>query len=127
MHLDHVTLRTTDLARTRDFFLSVFDLKEGTRPAAIQRIPGHWLYAGDEPVLHLIGSQGNGIERAAEAWDHAAFRLKDYAGFKARLEAMAIPYSPMDLPDIHERRLFFRAPGGPLIETVFKGADNDLY
>ena len=123
MQLDHVTLRTINLALTRDFFLAVFDLKEGTRPDAIQRIPGHWLYADDEPVLHLIGSQGDAADRAAEAWDHAAFRLTGYAAFRAKLEAMGIPYGPMDLPDINERRLFLRAPGGPLIEAVFRGAD----
>lgn len=127
MQLDHVTLRTTDLIRTKNFFLAIFDLKEGNRPAAIQRIPGHWLYSGDEPVLHLIGSQGVGDDRTAEAWDHAAFRMTGYAGFRAKLESMGIPYSPMDLPDIGERRLFLRAPGGSLIETVFRGADHDLH
>lgn len=127
MQLDHVTLRTTDLTRARDFFLAVFDLKEGSRPAAIQRIPGHWLYTGAEPVVHLIGSQGGEIDRAAEAWDHAAFRLTGYARFRTKLEEMGIPYSPMDLPDIGERRLFFRAPGGPLIETVFRGTDHDIH
>jgi len=28
----------------------------------------------------------------------------------------------MDLVDIQERRLFFRAPGGPLLEAVFSEA-----
>lgn len=126
MQLDHVTLRTTDLIRTRDFFLTVFDLVEGGRPAAIRRIPGHWLYSGEDPVLHLIGSQGDGANLAAEAWDHAAFRLTGYAAFRAKLGTMGIPFSPMDLPDIDERRLFFRAPGGPLIEAVFRGADHDI-
>lgn len=42
MHLDHITLRTRDLAGTRAFFLSVFDdLEERERPKAIRRIPGH--------------------------------------------------------------------------------------
>jgi hypothetical protein len=30
---------------TRSFFLTVFDLEEGERPLAIQRIPGHWIYS----------------------------------------------------------------------------------
>ena len=38
--LDHVTIRTRDLAVTREFFLNVFELEEKVRPAAIQRIPG---------------------------------------------------------------------------------------
>lgn len=119
MQLDHATLRTSDLAATRGFFMDLLDLTEGTRPAAIRRIPGHWLYAGDEPVVHLIG--GHSASKGGDGWDHVGFRLKGYAAFRDKLERMGIPYSPMDLPDINERRLFLRAPGGALIEAVFRG------
>lgn len=122
MRLDHVTLRTSDLAATRSFFLEVFDLRDGARPAAIQRIPGHWLYAGDEPLVHLIAGGGT-TGFGSEAWDHVGFRLTDYDAFRGKLERLGIPYNPMNLPDIDERRLFFRAPGGPLIEAVFRGKD----
>src|SRR5712664_4897798 len=76
MKLDHVTIRTRDLQATRSFFLKVFDLKEGERPLAIQRIPGHWLYSNGHPLVHIIGSQGYGIDRAAEAIDHVGFRTR---------------------------------------------------
>jgi glyoxylase I family protein len=123
MQLDHVTLRTSDLAATRHFFLDLFDLKEGSRPAAIRRIPGHWLYAGDAPIVHLIAGQAT-TRVGSEAWDHVGFRLSGYAAFRDKLDKRDIPYSPMDLPEINERRLFFRAPGGPLIEAVFRDAVN---
>jgi glyoxylase I family protein len=120
MKLDHVTIRTRDLQATRDFFLSVFDLREGERPLAIQRrIPGHWLYAAGRPLVHIIGSQGSGFDRAAEAIDHVGFRMQGYAEFRNKLDQLGIRYSTMDLADIEERRLFFRAPGGPLLEAVF--------
>lgn len=118
MHLDHATLRTSDLTTTRGFFMDLFDLTEGTRPAVIRRIPDHWLYAGDEPVIHLIGGPHAGP--GSDRWDHVGFRLKGYAAFRDKLERMHIPYSPMDLPDIDERRLFFHAPSGALIEAVFR-------
>jgi catechol 2,3-dioxygenase-like lactoylglutathione lyase family enzyme len=119
MNIDHVTIRTRDLAATRSFFLAVFDLEEGERPQAIQRIPGHWLYSQGRPVVHLIGSQGYGIDRSAEAIDHVGLRLEGYAEFRAKLERLGIRYSLMDLSDLQERRLFFHAPGGPLLEAVF--------
>jgi catechol 2,3-dioxygenase-like lactoylglutathione lyase family enzyme len=119
MHLDHVTIRTRDLPATRSFFLTVFDLHEGERPLAIRRIPGHWLYSGGHPLVHIIGSHENEIDRAAEAIDHVGFRMEGYADFRKKLERLGIPYSPMDLADLQERRLFFRAPGGPLLEAVF--------
>jgi catechol 2,3-dioxygenase-like lactoylglutathione lyase family enzyme len=119
MKLDHVTIRTRDLQATRSFFLTVFDLKEGERPLAIRRIPGHWLYSEGHPLVHIIGSQGSGFDRSAEAIDHVGLRLEGYAEFRSKLDQLGIHYSTMDLADIGERRLFFRAPGGPLLEAVF--------
>jgi hypothetical protein len=108
------------LPATRDFFLKVFDIREGERPPAIQRrIPGHWLYSEGRPLVHLIGSQGSGFDRAAEAIDHVGFRMEGYADFRNKLDQLSIRYSTMDLADLEERRLFFRAPGGPLLEAVF--------
>lgn len=120
--LDHVTLRTRNLPASLAFFSGLFELEEKPRPEAIRTVPGHWLYAGAEPILHLIGSYGLGMESSPEAWDHVGFRLKDHAAFRARLESRGIPYSTMDLPERGERRLFFRAPGGQLIEAVFRQA-----
>src|SRR6266436_5878191 len=117
MKLDHVTIRTRDLQATRSFFLRVFDLEEGERPLAIHRIPGHWLYSQGHPVVHLIGSQGYGIDRSAEAIDHVGLRMEGYAGFREKLDRLGIRYSLMDLADLQERRLFFHAPGGPLLEA----------
>ncbi|CEJ15892.1 hypothetical protein BN1110_06241 [bacterium YEK0313] len=119
MQLDHVTIRTRDIAATRDFFMRVFDLKPGDRPQLIQRIPGCWLYAGDAPIVHVIGAHGRGFDRAPEAIDHVGFRMTGYADFRARLDRFAIRYQTMDLTDRGERRLFFRTPGGPLLEAVF--------
>jgi len=119
MHLDHVTIRTRDLETTRRFLVRVFDLEEGERPLAIRRIPGHWLYSDGHPVVHIIGSQGSRIDGSAEAIDHVGLRMEGYAAFRKKLDQLGIPYSPMDLADIQERRLFFHAPGGPLLEAVF--------
>jgi glyoxylase I family protein len=119
MKLDHVTIRTRDLQAARSFFLKVFDLEEGERPLAIQRIPGHWLYSDDHPLVHIIGSQGYGNDRSAEAIDHVGFQMQGYAEFRNKLDLLGIRYSTMDLADLGERRLFFRAPGGPLLEAVF--------
>src|SRR6202030_3447056 len=110
MNLDHVTIRTRDLPATRSFLLSVFDLKEGERPLAIQRIPGHWLYSEGRPLVHIIGSQGYGIDRAAEAIDHVGLRMDGYAEFRKKLDQLGIRYTPMDLADIGERRVFFPPP-----------------
>ena len=91
MNLDHVTIRTWDLQAARSFFLRVFDLEEGERPRAIQRIPGHWLYSEGRPLVHIIGSQGYGIDRAAEAIDHVGLRMEGYSEFRRKLDRARHP------------------------------------
>ncbi len=123
MYLDHVTLRTQNLASTRDFLVRLLDLEDRPRPMEIQhRIAGHWLYAGEQPLFHLIPSYELGEIREAEAIDHVGIHLEDYDGFKSKLEAMDVPYSLMDIHEINERRIFFRTPGGNLLEAVFNEA-----
>jgi len=132
MHIDHVTIRTTKLAQSRDFFLNVFDeLEERPRPAEIaRRIDGHWLFADDKPIIHLIA--GGHAHPHGGVIDHVGIHLDDYTAFRNKLENLGIAYSPMDLPEIGERRLFFHSPEGALIETVFNqpiqkdGQDQEL-
>jgi glyoxylase I family protein len=119
MHIDHVTIRTLDITTARDFFVDLFDLREGTRPQAIRRIPGVWLYANDQPIVHIIGAHGGSNEPQAEAIDHVGLKLEGYGAFRKKLEVRNIAYSIMDIPELSERRLFFRAPGGVLLEAVF--------
>jgi glyoxylase I family protein len=119
MHIDHVTIRTRDITTTRDFFVDLFELKEGTRPQVIRRIPGVWLYANDQPIVHIIGAYGGNREPQTEAIDHVGLKLEGYDAFRKKLEDRSIAYSAMDIPELSERRLFFRAPGGVLLEAVF--------
>ncbi|MCK8462668.1 SDR family oxidoreductase [Aliiroseovarius sp. S1339] len=127
MHLDHITLHTRDLACTRAFFPKVFgDLEERDRPKAIHRDPGHRLYAGDKPFVHLIVTRGNGRDTADETFDHFGIRLAGYKSFRARLQDLGIQHSTMDFPEIEERLLFSRAPSSPLLEAVARILANEL-
>jgi catechol 2,3-dioxygenase-like lactoylglutathione lyase family enzyme len=118
MQLDHVTLRTVDLEGTRQFLQDLLGLTVGLRPNF--GFPGYWLYRGNEPIVHLIPGGGAPVGRDAETIDHVGFRLEGYDPFRQRLDATGIPYSTMDLPDLGERRLFVRTPGGILLELVFR-------
>ena len=116
--LDHVTLRTNDLEGTRAFLETVLDLKPGYRPNF--SFPGYWLYANREPIVHLIPGHGGPVDRAGEVIDHVAFRVANHDWMRLKLDRLSVPYSEMELPELGERRLFIRTPGGILLEFVFR-------
>lgn len=118
MNIDHVTFRTSDLEGTRGFLETVLGVKVGYRPPF--SFPGYWLYEGADPVIHLIPGGGVAAARDAEVVDHAGFRMEDYEGTRGKLDRLGIRYQTMDLPDLHERRLFIHTPGGILMELVFR-------
>ena len=124
MHIDHTTLRTRELEKTKEFLIRVFDLKQGERPAVIAaNIPGYWLYYEDKPLIHLIQSSyfhKMGADNSSEAIDHTAFFMEGHEAFKQKLITLKITYSLMDISDIGERRIFLRTPTGILLETVFR-------
>ncbi|MBR1216622.1 glyoxalase [Bradyrhizobium sp. U87765 SZCCT0131] len=116
--LDHVTLRTHDLDGTRRFLETVLDLKVGYRPDFA--FPGYWLYDADGPLVHLIPGDGGPVDRRGETIDHVGFRLTGHDHYRQRLDALGIPYTRMELPELGERRLFIRTPTGILLELVFR-------
>jgi catechol 2,3-dioxygenase-like lactoylglutathione lyase family enzyme len=114
-------LRTSDLEGTRAFLEILLDLTPGYRPDF--PFPGYWLYAGDEPVVHLVPGRGGPVDRSGETIDHIGFRLTDYDGILRKVGNLAIPHSLMNLPEIGERRIFVETPTGILLELVFRNAD----
>ena len=124
MHIDHTTLRTAELEKTKDFLIRLFDLVAGPRPAVItENIVGYWLYHKNAPIIHLIESHPDpGIVTgyAVEAIDHTAFFMEHYDEFRKKLDKLNVSYSLMDLPDINERRIFIHTPTKILLEIVFR-------
>lgn len=116
--LDHVTLRTRDLEATRKFLEDLLDVKSGFRPDF--SFPGHWLYAGKEPLIHLIPARSGPSGPGGDAIDHVGFRLVDHGAYLRKLDDMGITYSRMALPELNERRLFVHTPGAILLELVFR-------
>ena len=51
--LDHCSIRTLDLNKSRIFYVDILGMTEGDRPNL--PFPGHWLYLGEQTVIHLVG------------------------------------------------------------------------
>lgn len=96
--LDHVNLRTTQLDAMKRWYVDVLGLAEGPRPDF--SFPGAWLYAGDLPVVHLVGVEAAGIgSEVPLKMEHVAFRATGRAEFEARLDRSGTRYRASPIAD----------------------------
>ena len=121
LDLDHINIATDKLQETRDFFVEVMGLTERWRPAF--SFPGHWLYAGDKPVVHLVARAEAGAAGEAVALNHVAFAIRDIEAVAAHLTAHDIRYTEIAVPDSPIRQLFLKDPNGVIIELNYRGAE----
>jgi catechol 2,3-dioxygenase-like lactoylglutathione lyase family enzyme len=114
--MNHFTVLTDDLERTRAFYVDLLGLREGARPPL--GFPGAWLYAGERPVLHVIAGRALPEERRG-VLDHMAFSATDLAGLTARLEAAGLSYDLRRQPVSNVWQLFLNDPSGARVELDF--------
>ncbi|MGL4896656.1 MAG: VOC family protein [Shewanella sp.] len=124
--LDHFTIRTPILAETVQFYQVILGLTQGWRPRF--GFPGHWLYAEEKPILHLVevGS------RALDAYlgessalfgsgrvDHLSFRGTNLAQMQQHLCRQQCQFRERIVPEIGEHQLFIEDPNGITVEMIF--------
>ncbi len=61
---------------------------------------GHWLYAGERPVIHLVESTEQSRIARAGGIDHLAFRCGSLEPFKQKLQTLGIEYQLSRVPDL---------------------------
>ncbi|MPY25915.1 hypothetical protein FM037_02035 [Shewanella psychropiezotolerans] len=126
--LDHFTIRTVHLSQTLDFYQNIIGLIEGERPEF--RFVGHWLYASNKPLLHLVEVNPDDAELQAYLGkrdtasgsgmiDHLAFRGHRLAEMQQRLASLAISFRERVVPEIGEHQLFVEDPNGITVEMIF--------
>lgn len=135
--LDHVSIRTADVARSVDFYARALGLAPGARPPF--DFPGAWLYrtlADGTPtgtaIVHIIGSAAGPAgalaaylgERPEQgpgtgAFDHVALAATAIGPVRARLEAAGIAFRERRVPVMNIRQIFVEDPDGVTIELNF--------
>ena len=120
LDLDHINIATDKLAETRTFFIEVLGLVERWRPDF--DFPGHWLYVGDKPVVHLVARGEPGAAGDAVALNHIAFAISDLEAFTARLSAQGVRFAQIEVPNSPIQQIFLRDPNGVIIELNYLGA-----
>jgi len=128
--LDHFSVRTADVAGTRAFYEDVLGLRNGPRPNF--PFPGAWLYAGEQPVVHVIGvdprdssglseylgGRGDGATGSG-AFDHIAFAASDLDGMRKHFTARGVAFNERDVPGLALHQIFLKDPNGLTIELNF--------
>ncbi len=113
--LDHVTVNCADLARSRAFYAEVLGLTDGKRPPF--PFPGAWLYAGDHPVVHLVGDAPGG---PTGSFDHVAFEASDFPAMRARLADLGVEFQENTFAAAGLSQIFLRDPDGVKLEFNFR-------
>jgi len=122
VHLDHVTINTSDLDATLEFYAHFLGLRPGPRPDFA--VGGAWLYAdgGDDPILHVIVR-----DRPAGGgrFDHVAFRSVGLADYLAKVKASGAWYKATPIRETTLVQVQHHDPNQVLIEVNFDGEPID--
>ena len=120
--LQHVNIKTDDLAATVKFWEEAIGLTDGDRPNFT--FPGAWLYSGDDAVMHLIDVTGSDEVALKETGciDQVAFAAEGFPAYKDRLVGLGYEFEERIVPGGRLWQLFVRDPNGVLCELNFEAA-----
>lgn len=93
--LDHVNVRTANLAAMTAWYEDVLGMISGPRPDFA--FPGAWLYVGDTAAVHLVGVQEPTAADATQI-EHFAFSATGMRDLMERLDAKRVPYTLDPVP-----------------------------
>ncbi len=128
--IEHCAIRTEKLEETRAFYVDLLGLRVGPRPQL--PVAGYWLYAGEQPVIHLIevnnsyrrDLHGRELDNQQQdgyrnGLDHIAFRASGLDELRQRLDAAGIRYGENTIAEMDFHQLFVEDPNGVTAELNF--------
>ncbi|HEX5353356.1 MAG TPA: VOC family protein [Rhodanobacteraceae bacterium] len=120
--IGHVNLRAAaeTIERLRRFYVDVIGLREGPRPEFRSASRGHWLYAGENAVLHLtMAATGGATAQSPGVFNHLAFDCDDLDAVRARLDDAGVAYETDVVDELGQTQLFLTDPAGIGVELTF--------
>jgi catechol 2,3-dioxygenase-like lactoylglutathione lyase family enzyme len=116
--LDHVNVRTANVSALARFYSEALGLEQGERPPL--GFPGAWLYAGDQPVIHLVGAEEQPRPEGALRLEHFAFSASGLSEFLARLERLNITFKQSRQAGTGNVVIDLRDPDGNRLHVDFQ-------
>jgi catechol 2,3-dioxygenase-like lactoylglutathione lyase family enzyme len=118
--MNHFTILTDDVDGTVRFYADLLGLVPGPRPTF--NFPGAWLYAGGNPILHVVGGRSKSDLRAGVI-DHMAFTGNDLAATLATLKGRGVEFDCRQQVGTGLWQVFFLDPNGAKIELDFAASE----
>jgi len=120
--LDHVNLRTGNLDGMIAWYGRILDMQPGPRPDF--GFPGAWLYAGEAPIVHLVG-QAATPDAAPETLriEHFAISAEGLKDLLTRLEAEGVPARLAHIRDFGIVQVNVHDPDGNHIHIDFDATE----
>lgn len=118
--MNHFTVLSKDLEKSKNFYIGVLGLTEGYRPPFA--FPGAWLYAGNQAILHIMAGKSMPTD-AAGVIDHMAFTATNLQDTVDTLNRHGIPYDLHHLKGLDIWQLFCHDPDGAKVELDFPASE----
>jgi catechol 2,3-dioxygenase-like lactoylglutathione lyase family enzyme len=118
--MNHFTILTDDVDNTVRFYGELLGLEPGPRPKL--KFPGAWLYAGGQPILHVVGGRP-ASELKPGVIDHMAFSGKDLAATLSALKDHGVEYDCRQQAGTDLWQVFFFDPNGAKVELDFPASE----
>jgi catechol 2,3-dioxygenase-like lactoylglutathione lyase family enzyme len=117
MILHHINIKAPAalMEEEKRFFCELLGLREGDRPDFSSK--GHWLYSGDQAIVHLSLSEQHFPNERQGYFDHVAFQTSELADLLQRLDSAGIKYSSNHLSQLGMTQVFLKSPSATGIEV----------
>jgi len=133
-HIEHFLLQTTDMEKTRKWYVEVLGMRVGPNPDF--KFPVFWLYLGDKDVVHVTEG-GKGVSENRKKYvgqqsdaasgtgvvDHIAFRATGLREMIAHLKSLKVDFKQRQVDDQGLYQLFMFDPNGVKIELNYAKAE----
>ena len=116
--MNHFTVLSSDLEKTKAFYINILGLQEGYRPP--MDFTGAWLYAAGQKhsILHIMAERAM-PDTAPGVIDHMAFSATNLQQAIDTLKRHGLEYKLNRMNELGVWQLFFHDPDGAKVELDF--------